>query len=91
MNSREIEVEIVWWENSGLFVKKEALKKYKDTGVYYVQVMKYGECSNIPVKILKSNEKYSIISNYTNLELNTLKIDRKYNLNIYDQLVINNH
>ena len=65
ISAREIELEIVWWNTTGLFVLRDSV--YEKDGINYVKVIKYGKYSEVPVKILKHNEEYCIIDNYTSL------------------------
>lgn len=83
---RELEIEIVWWNTTGLFVVKDAV--YEENGTSYVKVIKYGKYSEVPVKILKHNEEYCIIDNYTSAELKEKGLDREYSVKVYDRLVV---
>lgn len=86
ISAREIEVEIVWWNTTGLFVLRDAV--YKKDEISYVKVIKYGKYSEIPVKILKQNEDYCIIDNYTNSEIKEKGLKREYSIKVYDRLVV---
>ena len=88
ISDREIEIEIVWWDNTGLFVTNNSLFTNKENNITYVKVMKYGNYVDIPVKILKQNETYSIIDNYSFEEVKILNLEREYSLKIYDRIVI---
>lgn len=88
INLRDIDVDVVWWTNTGLFVTNDALNKYDKVDAYYVSVIKYGEYDNIPVKIVKQNDKYSIISNYSTEEISELGLKRKNILKQYDRIVL---
>lgn len=89
VNEREIELEIVWWNNIGLFITNDAIYTYNNMdNVHYVKVIKYGEYVDIPVKVTKQNEKYSIVQNYTTNELKDLGLKKGNTLKIYDRLVV---
>ena len=76
-NYRKITFDIIWWSYSGLKVPNEALIKEtaKEGGtlegqdVYYIIRNRMGYTDKILIKVLKQNESYSIITNYTNEEL----------------------
>lgn len=76
-NYRKITFDIIWWSYSGLKVPNEALIKEiaKEGGtlagqeVYYIVRNRMGYTDKILIKVLKQNESYSIITNYTNEEL----------------------
>ena len=60
---RKISMDIIWWNETGLRVPNDAIKKEKDD-LYYVIRKRVGYTDKIYVKILKQGEKYSIIENY---------------------------
>jgi len=66
-NYRKITFDVIWWSYSGLKVPNDALIKEQD--IYYVERNRMGYTDKIPVKVLKQNELYSIIKNYTTEEL----------------------
>jgi len=69
---RKITFDIIWWSYSGLKVPNDALiKETAPTGqdIYYIVRNRMGYTDKILIKVLKQNEAYSIISNYTNEEL----------------------
>lgn len=90
VNAREIEVEIILWQTSGLIINNEALKKYTNKDIFYLNAIRYSEIVQIPVKILKQNDKYSVIDNYTNEELNELDLTSKYKIKVYDRIIVSN-
>lgn len=83
-NLREIEVEVVWVSNYGIYVPNEYLKIKED--VDYVTVLKYGENIDVPVNIIRKNDKYSIITNIDDRESIKGTWD-DYDIRVYDQLV----
>lgn len=74
---RKITFDIIWWSYSGLKVPNEALIKetapeggtLAGKDIYYIVRNRMGYTDKILIKVLKQNEDYSIISNYTNEEL----------------------
>lgn len=76
-NYRKITFDIVWWSYSGLKVPNEALIKetapeggtIAGQDIYYIVRNRMGYTDKILIKVLKQNDSYSIISNYTNEEL----------------------
>ena len=87
LDRRKYNFEFVWWEYEGMKIPKASLKKINN--VNYVQVMEYGEYISIPVKVLKENRNFAIIENYTQNELEELKLERNGLVKMYDEIVIN--
>lgn len=85
---REIEIEIVWWENIGMIVNNNSLIKDENLDVYYIKIIKYGNYYKIPVKIVRKNEQYAIIENYSSSEIKELNLERKFQVKLYDQILI---
>lgn len=83
---RNMELEIVWWTNTGLYVPVTALRDENDTS--YVTLLKYGKNVDIPVKITRNNGSNAIVENFTEEELKEKGITTEYQLKIYDTLVI---
>lgn len=73
---RKISFNITWWSYSGLKVPNTSIMENEE-GLKYVVRKKSGENKNIIVKVLKRNDKYSIISTYNTEELNALGVDIK--------------
>ena len=93
---RKMSFSIIWWSKSGMKVPNSAIL-YKEKGenkVPYVIRKRFGYEDEILVKVLKDNEKYSIVTNYTSEELKELgytleEIRSMYNITIYDEILIN--
>lgn len=75
-NYRKITFDIIWWSYSGLKVPNTALISQKrevenqeQNTLYYVIRNRAGYTDQIPVKVLKQNSSYSIITNYQSTEL----------------------
>lgn len=69
---RKISFNITWWNVSGLRVPNSSI--IEENGLQYVIRRKSGEDKKILVKVLNKNERYSIIGNYNEEELNNLGI-----------------
>lgn len=88
---REIYVDVIWWSYKGLKVSNTALLEEND--ISYIERSKAGYVDKIYVKVLRQNDTYSIIENYTDEELlklgfdiNQIK-DRKQ-LTVYDEILL---
>lgn len=94
---RKISFSIIWWSESGLKVPNQAIsyEQKGDNQIPYVVRTRIGYEDKIYVKILESNEKYAIVTNYTSTELTELgftssEILSLYSISIYDEILINN-
>lgn len=90
---RKISLDIIWWSYSGLKISNSAI--IQDGELSYVIRNRTGYKDKILVKILKQNQDYSIIRNYTTEELKALgykqeEIISMKSIGIYDQIEINN-
>ena len=90
---RKISLEIVWWKYSGLKVSNKAL--IEEDGLTYVKRQKVGNEEKILVKVLRQNDTYSIVGNYTDEELEELgyslgEIQEMTTIKLYDQILVNN-
>ena len=91
INYRKISFEIIWWKATGLKVPNSAIIE-KD-GKKYIVRKRIGYTDNILIKVLKTSGDYSIIENYTNLELmelgySTEEIINMKNIALYDEIII---
>ena len=86
---RKISFNITWWSYSGLKVPNSAVQE-EENGLKYVVRKKAGQEQKVIVKVLKKNDKYSIISQYKSEELQALGIDTKnYNkISQYDNILL---
>jgi len=88
---REIYVDVIWWSYSGLKISNSAILEENDLN--YIERSKAGYSDKIYVKVLRQNDTYSIIENYTNEELLELGIDSKFvekatKLSVYDEILV---
>ena len=61
---RKISFNITWWSKSGIKIANDAIVEDAE-GKKYVVKEKAGIYSKVLVKVLKKNDKYSIVENYT--------------------------
>lgn len=71
---RKISFNITWWSYSGLKAPNTSILE-DENGLKYVVRKKSGENQKVIVKVLKRNDKYSIISTYDTEELKLLGVD----------------
>ena len=93
---RKISFSIIWWSESGLRIPNSAVSTEVrgDNEIKYVTRTRMGYEDKILIKILESNEKYSIVTRYTSEELTELgyslsEINDMPTLTIYDEILIN--
>lgn len=84
---RSVELEVVWWTNTGLYVPTSAIKE--TDGLNFVTILKYGESIDVPVNVTRSNGGNSIVENLTDEELEEKNLVTEYHLKLYDTIVIN--
>lgn len=96
-NYRKITFDIIWWNYSGLKVPNDALvsKEVNGKQVYFITRNRMGYTDEIEAKVLKQNDSYSIISNYTNDELkndlgyNETQIKQAKTIVLHDEIISN--
>lgn len=86
---RKTTFDVIWWSDSGLKIPNSAIKYEGDFA--YVIRNKAGLKEKILVKVLRSNEKYSIVENYSYSELkeagyDTSNLSNKKSISVYDQI-----
>lgn len=87
---REIEIEIIWWKSKGLVIKNEALIKYENKDAYYINAIKYSEIVQIPVDVVRRNDKFAVITNYDKEKLKELGLETNYSIKLHDRIIIKN-
>ena len=88
INYRKISFDLVWWSSTGLKVPNHAIVE-KD-GLNYV--VRAGYLSKLLVKVLRQNDKYSIVDSYSTDELNKMgykDISNYKKITIYDEILLN--
>lgn len=88
---RKISIEAIWWSANGLRVPNSSIIE-KD-GLNYIIRKRIGYTDEIPIKILNTSEDYSIIDNYTGIELKELgltteQIKNAKNISLYDEILL---
>lgn len=93
---RKISFSVIWWSASGMKVPNQAISTEERNGeeISYVTRTRIGYEDKIIVKVLKSNEKYSIVTNYTSEEFGKMgytstEIWNMPSITIYDEIVLN--
>ena len=92
INYRKLTFDLIWWSYSGLKVPNQAIKE-KD-GLQYVVRSRAGYLNKILVKVLRQNDKYSIVTAYSTDELKELgftpeEISTLKKITIYDEIILN--
>lgn len=88
---RKISFEIIWWDFSGWKISNSAIKEENDLS--YVYRNKAGYTEKVLVKVLRQNETFSIVTNYTKDELLELgfsskEIEEMQNIKVYDEIIL---
>ena len=86
---RKISFDVIWWSDSGLKIPNSAIKYEGDFA--YVIRNRAGLKEKIIVKVLRGNDKYSIVENYSYAELKEAGYDittlsSKKSISAYDQI-----
>ncbi len=87
---RKISLNITWWSSSGYKVPNSSILE-DENGLKYVIKRNAGEDKKVIVKVLRKNEKYSIIDIYKDEELNELgieDIDKNQKITKYDNILL---
>lgn len=101
-NYRKVTFDVIWWNYTGLKVPNSALITQKGRegsnvegkDVYYIVRNRAGYTDQIPVKVLKQNSSYSIITNYETTELKSelgytdTEVKQAKNIVLHDEIVI---
>lgn len=91
INYRKIAFDVIWWSDSGLKVPNKAIQY--EGNVAYVIRNRAGYEEKIYVKVLRQNDSYSIVENYSTQELqesgvDTSNMDSKKSISVYDEIVM---
>ena len=89
INFRKISLNITWWSYSGLKVPNSCILE-DEQGYSYIVKSDKEENKKILVKVLKRNDKYSIITNYNTEELEKLQLEEKKHNKVskYDKILL---
>lgn len=93
---RKISFDIIWWSHSGKKLPNTAIGEEQkgENKIFYVIRTRAGYQDKLLVKVVKQNDKYSIVENYTNAELQELgysvdEIKGRKTLTLYDEILKN--
>lgn len=91
INHRKIAVDVIWWDESGLKVPKQAL--IQENGLYYVIRNKAGIETKLLVKVVEQTDKFAIIEPYETKELQELgysstDIKNYKKITNYDEIIL---
>lgn len=91
INYRKIAVDVIWWNESGLKVPKQAL--IEENGLYYVMRNKSDIKTKILVKVIRQTDKFAIIESYETKELQELgysstEIKNYTKITNYDEIIL---
>ena len=93
---RKVSFDIIWWSDSGKKIPNTALGKEQkgENEVSYIVRTRNGYQDRILVKVLRQNDKYAIVENYTSSELKELgytseEIKGRKTLTLYDEILKN--
>jgi len=92
LDSRKISINVIWWSENGLKVPNSAI--ITEDNKNYIIRNKAGYKEKILIKILKQNENYTIIDNYSTDELKILgytssEIRKMKKIQLYDEIYAN--
>ena len=92
INYRKISFDIIWWSDSGMRIPNAAIK-YEGKFAYVIR-NRAGYEEKILVKVLRQNDNYSIVENYSTAQLEEEGYDisaltNKKSISLYDEIVIN--
>lgn len=93
---RKVSFDIIWWSDSGKKIPNTAIGKEQkgENEVAYIVRTRNGYQDKILIKVLRQNDKYSIVDNYTSDELKQLgytseEIKGRRTLTLYDEILKN--
>ena len=88
---RKISFDIIWWKYSGWKISNSCIIEEND--LIYVERNTTGYTEKILVKVLRQNDTYSIVENYTEEELQELgytedEISEMSKIKLYDEIIL---
>ena len=91
INHRKIIVDVVWWDETGLKIPKQAI--VNENGLSYVTRNKAGVQTKLLVKVKAQNDKFAIVKPYETEELKELgwkseQIKKYSEISNYDEIII---
>lgn len=93
---RKISFDIIWWSYNGKKIPNSAIgfETKNENQVAYITRTRNGYQDKVLIKILRQNDKYSIVDNYTSEELKNIgytseEIKSRKTLTLYDEILKN--
>lgn len=91
INYRKIVVDVVWWEDHGLKIPNTSI--VNENGKNYIVKNRADTKVKVLVKVLRNNDAYSIVDNYTTQELQEMgysleEIQNMYSIKQYDKIEV---
>ena len=91
LDYRKISFDIIWWNYDGWKISNACIIEENDKT--YVERNKTSYIEKIPIKVLRQNETYSIVENYTDEELKELgytdeEIENFEKIRLYDEIIL---
>ena len=91
INYRKIAFDIIWWSDSGIKIPNSAIQ-YEGKFAYVVR-NRAGYEEKILIKVLRQNDSYSIVENYSTAELEEAgydlsTLDSKKSISLYDEIIV---
>ena len=88
---RKVSFDIIWWKYSGWKISNSAIIEENDKT--YIEKNNAGYKEKILVKVLRQNDTYSIVENYTDYELQELgyteeEISNMEKIKLYDEIIL---
>lgn len=85
---RKIIFNIIWWDSSGFKVPNSAI--LTENNLNYVIRTKAGYLEKVLIKLVKQEDDYSIVTNYSTSEIDELEISEnvKNGIMLYDELIV---
>lgn len=89
---RKISFDIIWWKFSGFKISNSSIST-DENDLSYIERSKAGYSEKILVKILRQNDTYSIVQNYTDEELEEFgfsgeEITNRNKLKLHDEIIL---
>ena len=88
---RKISIDVIWWEYNGLMAPNKSI--LYENGLSYLMRKRNGRIEKVLVKIIKQNDNFSIVDNYSTEQLAELsftsdEINSMYTIKLYDEILV---
>jgi hypothetical protein len=89
---RKISFDVIWWQYSGFKISNSAITT-DENDLTYINKKSAGYSEKVLVKVLRQNETYSIVTNYTDEELLELgfsedEVSDMIDLKLHDEIIL---